>query len=103
MGALTALLAVAGCSMLSPAPVGPWAHWQCDSRAELDWRYAEADRSVIEVKLGSSDRLYRLHAEPGTEGQLYSDGVLAVDLRGESGLVYWVATNDLIGRGCKAP
>jgi hypothetical protein len=34
---------------------------------------------------------------------LYSDGVLALHVQGSSGLVYWVATNDLLGRGCKVP
>jgi hypothetical protein len=29
--------------------------------------------------------------------------VLAFHKKGDEGLVYWVATDDLIGRGCKAP
>ena len=40
--------------------------------------------------------------EPGAEGSLYSNDMLALHIKGEEGLVYWVATNDLIGRGCKA-
>ena len=52
---------------------------------------------------GGGDQVYRLKAEPGASGVLYSDGMLAFHTKGEEGLVYWVATNDLIGRGCKAP
>ena len=48
------------------------------------------------------DRVYRLKHEPGAEGSLYSNDMLAFHIKGEEGLVYWVATNDLIGRGCKA-
>ncbi len=55
------------------------------------------------MRLGGGDQVYRLKAEPGASGALYSDGMLAFHTKGEEGLVYWVATNDLIGRGCKAP
>ena len=57
----------------------------------------------VDVRLGGGDQVYRLKAEPGASGALYSDGMLAFHTKGEEGLVYWVATNDLIGRGCKAP
>jgi membrane-bound inhibitor of C-type lysozyme len=53
------------------------------------------------VRLGGADQVYRLKQEPGASGSLYSNDMLAFHIKGEEGLVYWVATNDLIGRGCK--
>lgn len=72
-------------------------------QAEVLWRFADAQRDQVDVRLGGGDQVYRLKAEPGASGALYSDGMLAFHTKGEEGLVYWVATNDLIGRGCKAP
>ncbi|BAQ77412.1 lipoprotein [Pseudomonas sp. Os17] len=51
---------------------------------------------------GGDDQVRRLKLEPSGSGSLYSDDMLAFHVKGEEGLVYWVATNDLIGRGCKA-
>lgn len=102
----TAMLA--GCSSVWPwpttaaAPLQP-TRWVCDSQQEVFWQYTDAARSKVDVRLAGADQVYHLKAEPGAEGQLYSDGVLAFHLLNDQGLVYWVATNDLIGRGCKAP
>ncbi len=101
-----ALATLAGCSLLQPAPEAPaddWTRWVCDSQAEVLWRFADTQRDAVDVRLGGGDQVYWLKAEPGASGALYSDGVLAFHTKGEEGLVYWVATNDLIGRGCKAP
>lgn len=109
MKALVAVLALAmlaGCTGLqsaAPAPSAEWTRWVCNSGAELAWRFADANKDTVEVRLGAGDRMYRLSSEPGASGALYSDGVLAFQTQGEEGLAYWVATNDLIGRGCKAP
>lgn len=95
-----------GCAWLQPAPQKAddnWAHWMCDSQAGVQWRYASAQKDVVEARLDGSEQLYTLQAEPGAaQGTLFSDGVLAFDNQGSEGLVYWVATNDLIWRGCKA-
>nr|WP_314491781.1 MliC family protein [uncultured Pseudomonas sp.] len=102
--AVLALSALGGCSMLKtspPAVADDWTRWVCDSQAEVLWRYTDTSREAVDVRLGS--RGYHLLAEPSGSGTLYSDGVLAFHTQGEEGLVYWVATDDLIGRGCKAP
>ncbi|MGE7994006.1 MliC family protein [Pseudomonas sp. NPDC089554] len=104
--ALVVLATLAGCSLLqpsAPAATDNWTRWVCDSQAEVLWRYADAKQDAVDVRLGGGDQVYRLKPEPGASGALYSDGVLAFHIKGEEGLVYWVATNDLIGRGCKAP
>ncbi|MFK3719435.1 MliC family protein [Pseudomonas fulva] len=104
--AVTALATLAGCSLLQPAQTAPadnWTRWVCDTQAEVLWRFADPQRDQVDVRLGGDDQVYRLKAEPGASGALYSDGMLAFHTKGEEGLVYWVATNDLIGRGCKAP
>ncbi|MEX5340271.1 MliC family protein [Pseudomonas sp. I2] len=101
-----ALATLAGCSLLQPAQPAPadnWTRWVCDSQAEVLWRFANATQDAVDVRLGGGDQVYRLTSEPGASGALYSDGVLAFHTKGDEGLLYWVATNDLIGRGCKAP
>lgn len=84
------------------APADNWTTWTCDSQAKVLWRYADAGQKEVDVRLGGGDQVYRLKEEPGALGTLYSDGMLAFHVKGDEGLVYWVATNDLIGRGCKA-
>jgi len=100
--ALMAVAVLAGCAGLKsePAPVDNWTTWVCDSKAQVLWRMAGTD---MDVRLGGGDQVYRLKPDPSASGALYSDGVLAFHTKGDEGLVYWVATNDLIGRGCKAP
>ena len=101
-----ALATLAGCSPLQsmqPAPAYNWTRWVCDTQVEVLWRFADVAQDSVDVRLGGGDQVYRLKPEPGASGALYSDGVLAFHAKGDEGLVYWVATNDLIGRGCKAP
>ncbi|MDP4570483.1 MliC family protein [Pseudomonas sp. BNK-6] len=96
---------LAGCANLnllkSPAPDN-WTTWVCDSQAQVLWRYTDDSRKAVDVRLGGDDQVRRLKLEPSGSGSLYSDDMLALHVKGEEGLVYWVATNDLIGRGCKA-
>ena len=104
--AVTALALLAGCSNLNlfkPAePTDSWTTWTCDSQDKVLWRYTDESRKEVDVRLGGADKVYPLKLEPGAEGSLYSNDMLAFHVKGEEGLVYWVATNDLIGRGCKA-
>jgi membrane-bound inhibitor of C-type lysozyme len=104
--AITALALLAGCANMNPfqssAPADNWTTWICDSQAKVLWRYTDDSRTQVDVRLGGADQVYRLKQEPGASGSLYSDNMLAFHIKGEEGLVYWVATNDLIGRGCKA-
>ena len=101
---LAALAAVplAGCSGQPQAP-DQWTRWVCDSQAELQWRFANGDSEQVDLRLGGDDIVYRLSQEPAASGALYRDGRLSFHTKGEEGLVYWTATDDLIGRGCKAP
>ncbi|BAP42836.1 MliC family protein [Pseudomonas sp. 21LCFQ02] len=101
--ALAALAVLSGCSSFkSAAPADPWTRWVCDSKAEVTWRYADAARKAVDVRLNQSEQVFHLQAEPGAAGELFGNGVLSFARNGDEGLVYWSATNDLIGRGCKA-
>lgn len=101
VGIVGRLLATGFSAVVEPVAEG-WTSWTCDSEAKVLWRYTDAARKAVDVRLGGAEKVYRLKLEPGVEGSLYSDDMLALHVQGEEGLVYWVATNDLIGRGCKA-
>lgn len=104
--AVAALALLGGCAQLdflhSSEPVEGWTSWTCDSQAKVLWRYTDTAHKEVDVRLGGADQVYHLKQEPGAAGALYSDDMLALHVQGEEGLAYWVATNDLIGRGCKA-
>ena len=101
--ALGAIAVLSGCAS-SPAPVSEnWTRWACDSQAAVDWRYSDTLRQTVDVRLVGADKVYRLAPEGGAATSFYSDGVLAFHMTDDKGLVYWVATNDLIGRDCEAP
>ncbi|RON07456.1 hypothetical protein BK659_18095 [Pseudomonas brassicacearum] len=103
--AVASLAVLAGCANMNPFASSPapdaWTTWVCDSQAQVLWRYTDISRNAVDVRLAGNDQVYRLKLEPTGSGSLYSDDKLAFHVKGEEGLVYWVATNDLIGRGCK--
>lgn len=100
--ALATLAVLGGCaSMKAPEQGDTWNRWICDSKAQVHWRYVGQIKAEVDVRLNESAQVFRLKAEPGTPS-LYSNGVLAFNNKGDEGLVYWEATDDLIGRGCKA-
>lgn len=100
--ALVALAMLGGCaSGTAPQQGDPWNHWRCDSMAEVHWRFIDSDEKQVDVRLNESDQVFRLQAEPGvSDGTLYTNNVLAFIKKGNEGVIYWDATNDLIGRGC---
>ena len=95
---LLAMAALAGCST-QPAAPDTWNRWVCDSQTEVQWRFANGSYEQVDVRLGGDDIVRRLTQEPAASGVLYSDGQLSFHTKGEEGLVYWTATDDLIGRG----
>ena len=101
-----ALSLVAGCSSHSPGGAGgkksDCNRWTCDSQAEVILRYVDVSKSVVDLRLGEDDVVHHLEEEPGGAGAFYSDGLVGFSITGEQGLIYWVESNDLIGRGCKA-
>lgn len=102
LAGLTAMaLLLAACSQQRAAPE-QWTRWVCDSQAEVLWRVADGKGEQVDVRLGGDDIVHRLILEPAASGALYSDGRLSFHTKGDEGLVYWTATDDLIGRGCKA-
>ncbi|UZE28743.1 MliC family protein [Pseudomonas asplenii] len=107
--ALASLALLGGCAAFnlpsSTSAKDNWTRWVCDSQTEVFWRYADRSQQSVDVRIGGADQVYRLKPEVGAvdSGVLYSDNMLAFHKKGDEGLVYWVATNDLIGRACKAP
>lgn len=97
--ALSGLL-LAACAG-QPEPADSWTRWVCDSQVQVLWR--PVGDEAVDLRLDADHTVHRLTLEPAGSGALYSDNVLAFHTQGEEGLVYRVADNDLIGRGCKAP
>lgn len=101
-----ALSLVAGCSSHSSdggaGKDSGWNQWVCDSQAQVIWRYVDPSKSVVDLRLGEDDVVHHLEEEPGGSGAFYSDGLVGFSITGNQGLIYWVESNDLIGRGCKA-
>lgn len=101
-GLSAATLLLGACASQPEAP-DRWNLWVCDSQAQVQWRFANGRFDQLDVRLGGDDIVHRLTQEPAASGALYSDGRLSFHTKGEQGLVYWTETDDLIGRGCKAP
>jgi len=101
--ALFGLVMLAGCAGKDYADTQEWNRWVCDSQAEVFWRYADSTHEKVDVRMGGSDVVHRLSQEPAGSGVLYSDGTLSFHTKGEEGLIYRTANDDLLGRGCKAP
>lgn len=101
LGVMSVAILASGCA--SQAPDQAWTRWVCDSQVEVLWRMADQEGEQVDLRLGGDDIVHRLRIEPSGSGALYSDGQLSFHTKGEQGLVYRTATDDLIGRGCKAP
>ena len=95
--------ALAGCASQDYAESQPWNRWVCDSQTEVFWRHADSEHEQVDVRLGGSDEVHRLSLEPAGSGALYSDGQLSFHTKGEEGVIYRTANDDLLGRACKAP
>ena len=80
--ALAALGLLAGCSSMNmfnkAEPEGKWTTWTCDSKAEVNWRFANQARSEVDVRLGGSDQVYRLKQDVAASGVLENGEGLAV-------------------------
>ncbi|WP_339515484.1 MliC family protein [Pseudomonas sp. RL_15y_Pfl2_60] len=92
---------VAGCATEQPSD--SWTRWVCDSQAEVLWRFVDSSQDSVDVRVGGGDIVHRLERQPSGSGAMYSDDMLTFHTKGSEGLIYRTATDDLIGRGCKAP
>ncbi len=69
----------------------------------IEWRYIDGSKNIVDLRLKDEDDVvHHLEQEPAAVGAFYSDGRLGFHPENDEGLVYWVETDDLIGRGCKA-
>lgn len=100
---LLALFSLLGACASQPTPSETWTRWVCDSQAEMLWRFVDSSGESVDVRLNGGDHVYHLTQQVSGSGALYSDGVLSFHTKAEEGLVYWTASDNLIGRGCKAP
>lgn len=81
----------------------PWTRWVCENQSEVFWRLTDPQGDKVDVRLGGQDKVYHLVNVPAGSGALYQDGELAFHTKGEQGMVYWTANDEVIGLGCKAP
>ncbi|MCU1718420.1 MliC family protein [Pseudomonas sp. 5P_3.1_Bac2] len=99
---LTALGLLSACSSQPQSAGDTWNHWECDSQAQVQWRYADSKQQSVDVRVGGDDIVHRLRREVSGTGELYSDPLLSFQLIDQQGVLYRTQTDDLIGRGCKA-
>jgi len=97
---LAVMLATGGCAHWTSGPEAPFMRWKCQGQSYIAWRYADAERRHIELKIGRDEQIHRLKKEPATRGAFYSDGVVAFHDRGNEALVYRLADDRLLAHGC---
>lgn len=105
MKGLIVLLAgavLAGCAHWQSGPDAPFVRWKCQSQQNIAWRYADAGRNSVDLKIGDSEQVHHLRKEPTTQGAFYSDGTLAFHDKGNQALVYRLADDKLLAHGCSA-
>jgi membrane-bound inhibitor of C-type lysozyme len=102
LAALLAALLLGGCAHWQSGPDAPFMRWSCQSGNTIAWRYADANREAVDLKIGSSATVHRLRKEPATRGAFYSDGVIAFHDKGNEALVYRLADDRLLAHGCTA-
>jgi len=99
---LLAALLLSGCAHWQSGPEAPFIRWKCQSQSDIAWRYADASRQAVDLKIGSSATIHRLRKEPATLGAFYSDGAIAFHNKGSEALVYRLADDRLLAHGCSA-
>lgn len=99
---MLAALLLAGCAHWQSGEDAPFIRWKCASENDIAWRYANAERDAVDLRVGDDARAYRLRREPSTYGTFYSDGVLAFHDKGAEALVYRLADDTLLAHGCSA-
>ena len=100
--ALLAALLLGGCAHWQSGADAPFVRWNCQGQQHIAWRYGDAGKTSIDLKIGDSERIHALRKEPATRGSFYSDGVLAFHHKGNEALVYRVADDELLAHGCSA-
>ncbi len=100
------LLAVAvllgGCGHWQSGPGAPFVRWKCQSQQNIAWRYADAERQSVDLKIGNSEQVHHLRKEPATRGAFYSDGQVGFHDKGNQALVYRLSDDKLLAHGCSA-
>ena len=99
---LLAALLLSGCAHWQAGPEAPFIRWKCQGQNDIAWRYADASRQVVDLKIGNSATIHRLSKEPATLGAFYSDGAIAFHNKGSEALVYRLADDRLLAHGCSA-
>lgn len=97
-----AALLLSGCGHLQSGPDAPLVRWKCQSQQNIAWRYGDANKQTVDLKVGNSEQVYKLRKEPATRGAFYSDGVLAFHNKGNEALVYQIADDKVLAHGCSA-
>ncbi|QLF93965.1 MliC family protein [Pseudomonas sp. ABC1] len=99
---LLALALLSGCAHWQSGPDAPFVHWKCQSADDIHWRYADAQKRQVDLKIGTAGQAYRLRLEPSLQGRFYSDGVIAFHDKRDGSLVYRLADDRLLAHGCSA-
>jgi len=99
---LVVALSLAGCGHWQSGPDAPFVRWKCQSQQNIAWRYADAERQSVDLKIGDSEKVHHLRKEPATRGDFYSDGLVGFHNKGNEALVYRLTDDKLLAHGCSA-
>ena len=109
-----ALVALVGCSAdpkpdstpvstAAPMPVsGAFTQWHCAGQTPVQWRYVDEHAEQVDVRIGGDDIMHRLSRRPAGIDATYSDGLLALEIRGNQGRLYRVPSGKHVDYDCKA-
>lgn len=83
-------------------PGTDFVQWRCMGNTQVQWRYTDSSAEQIDLRAAGDDIMHRLSKRPASTGVTYSDGLLAFDLRGDTGRLYLVPSGKNIDHGCQA-
>lgn len=98
----TACALLVACAQWQTGPEAPWRTWTCHEPASIRWRYLDANRERLQLRLGEQGTVWVLSREPATTGAYYAGSGVAFHMKNRDSLVYRLQDGQVLARGCNA-